>query len=45
MARHSPRLNSWERYFLGDIFNLRNLWVRQECAFEAILIKAERGDT
>ena len=44
MARSSPNLNDWERGFLKDVGDLRNLSFRQESTLKSILAKAERGD-
>ena len=44
MARSSPNLNDWERGFLRDVGDLRNLSIRQESTLKSILAKAERGD-
>ena len=44
MARYSPNLNDWERAFLNDMIDRRNLSQRQESTLKAILAKAERGD-
>lgn len=43
-ARYSPNLNDWERAFLNDIIDRRNLSERQERTLKSILAKAERGD-
>lgn len=43
MARSCPRLNDWERGFLGDICHLRTLTAGQESKMKAILAKAERA--
>ena len=44
MARSAPNLNDWERGFLNDIIDRRNLSPRQESTLKSILAKAERGD-
>lgn len=41
MARYSPHINDYERGFLNDIMDRRNLSVRQESLLKAILRKSE----
>ena len=41
MARYSPHINDYERRFLNDIMDRRNLSVRQESLLKAILRKSK----
>ncbi len=43
MARSSPHINDYERGFLKDIMDRRNLSVRQESLLKAILRKSNGG--
>jgi hypothetical protein len=44
MARYSPHLNDFERRFLNDIMDRRNLSARQESLLKEILRKSEGGE-
>ena len=41
VARYSPHINDYERGFLNDIMDRRNLTARQESLLKAILRKSE----